>query len=312
MIDGTVGCHRWGNFMENVVCVMIASFNGEQFISEQIDSILNQEGIKPTILVRDDGSTDSTVEVLESYKRLGDLDWYSGEHLNVAKGFLSLIQHAPNCEYYAFCDQDDVWDLDKLKIAVERLSEVDADKPALYCCGSRLVNRNLEFISEHRLDTNRTPLARLFFSGLAGNTMVFNRALKEKLSLWMPQHMRMHDTWTYKTCLCLGGKIIIDSNPHLAYRQHGANIVGMELTLRQKLKKFWGVLNEKGTLPELQELFDVYGEEMIPKYKGFLDDFLKCRNSLLDRIRIAFCKDIDFNNSMFNLAFKVKILLGIL
>lgn len=109
----------------------MTTYNGEKYLKEQLDSLLKQVGVSVKILVRDDGSTDQTKSILDTYQKKGLIDWYCGEHLNAPRGFLDLINRAPNADYYAFCDQDDVWDSDKLFIAVNLLSQYDDKLPLL-------------------------------------------------------------------------------------------------------------------------------------------------------------------------------------
>ena len=95
--------------MDKKVLILLSTYNGERYIKEQIESLLKQENVKVSILVRDDGSTDGTINILNEYQKQGKLKWYTGENLKPAKSFMNLVENAPEYEYYAFCDQDDVW-----------------------------------------------------------------------------------------------------------------------------------------------------------------------------------------------------------
>lgn len=94
------------------VLVLMATYIGEKYLQEQLDSLYSQQNVDVDILVRDDGSKDSTQKILEENSEKHDLIWYQGEHKNVQKGFFELMQKGAelNYKYYAFCDQDDVWD----------------------------------------------------------------------------------------------------------------------------------------------------------------------------------------------------------
>lgn len=290
------------------ICILMATYNGEKYLEEQLNSLDRQKNVEIKILVRDDGSTDLTKSILEKWSEKTFFKWYTGKHMNAAEGFIDLVENAADADYYAFCDQDDVWDDDKLEIAVHLLCKEAAHIPQLYCSGSRLVDSNKNFISNHVLDVKRTQMARLFFSGIAGNTMVFNRALKQKICEYHPQYMKLHDTWVYKLCLCLGGKIIIDPKPHLDYRQHGSNVWGMETSFAKKIKKFTDIIKEKGTYQELMELYDNYYESITPEYKELLDTVKKCRGSVRSRLRLVCNPKIYFHNLGFDLAFRLKVL----
>ena len=135
------------------VCVLMSTYNGEKYLKEQLDSILNQNSIIVDILIRDDGSTDKTLNILDEYnKKYNNIRYYTGENLKSAKSFLDLLFTAGEYDYYSFSDQDDVWDRDKLLVAVSKLKE----GYNLYGCKKKIVNSNLEPLNKedalnHRL-----------------------------------------------------------------------------------------------------------------------------------------------------------------
>ena len=137
------------------VCVLLATFNGERYLPDQIESLMEQKGVSIKIFVRDDGSTDNTHKLLKKWSKKGILTWYTGENLKPANSFMSLLKEAPIADYYAFCDQDDIWDKDKLDVAVKEMNKYDESNGILYCCGSRLVDSNLNYICDHKMDVNR-------------------------------------------------------------------------------------------------------------------------------------------------------------
>ena len=104
----------------------MSTFNGEKYLQEQLNSLFNQENIKLDILVRDDNSTDKTKEILDR----NHIKWYTGKNLKPAKSFFDLIKKSGDFEYYAFCDQDDVWDNKKLYIAIKKLEKCNNNKPS--------------------------------------------------------------------------------------------------------------------------------------------------------------------------------------
>ena len=111
--------------MKNVT-VLMSTYNGETYLKEQIDSILAQEGIRVKLLVRDDGSKDSTQQILDDYSKRGLLEWYKGENLKSARSFMNLVDTVSlDADYYAFSDQDDFWEKDKLSRAIDMLNQFD-------------------------------------------------------------------------------------------------------------------------------------------------------------------------------------------
>ena len=110
----------------------MSTYNGECFLREQIESLLKQNNEDITILVRDDGSSDKTVGILEEYEKSGQLQAYSGRNLKPARSFMELIDkaHIEEYDYYAFSDQDDIWLPDKVHVAVQAIQKYDV--PAMY------------------------------------------------------------------------------------------------------------------------------------------------------------------------------------
>lgn len=112
--------HMLSNSKVPKCVVLMASYNGIPFISEQIDSILSQAEVDVRLFVRDDGSSDGTRDLLQRYADEGSLTLLTGENLGPALGFLTLLRNAPEADYYAFSDQDDIWDSDKLITAIKQ------------------------------------------------------------------------------------------------------------------------------------------------------------------------------------------------
>ena len=207
------------------VVVLLSTYNGEKYIREQLESLYSQEGVSITLLVRDDGSSDSTCSVLDVEQGAGRLTWYTGENLKPAFSFWNLLQKAPDSPFYAFCDQDDVWDNNKLKVAVDKLASA-GDMPALYFCQTRLVDASLNEIESVKISPLLTYDEALIYHFVTGCTMVINSAMREVLLRYTPEFIRMHDIWIYNVAQAVGAKIFFDSVPHISYRQHGGNVIG--------------------------------------------------------------------------------------
>ena len=122
----------------NKVLILMSVYNGEKYLVEQIESLIHQERVDVSILVRDDGSSDGTIDILENYKTKGILDFYTGENLRPARSFMHLLFNAPDCDYYAFCDQDDVWLPEKLLVATDALKDVNG--PSMFYHAMDLVD----------------------------------------------------------------------------------------------------------------------------------------------------------------------------
>lgn len=293
----------------HTVTVVIASYNGEKYISEQIESVLNQKGVKLNILIRDDGSTDKTKEILDKYqKKYSNIKWYTGSHLNVQKGFLDLLQESQETEYYAFCDQDDVWDEDKLLIAISKLQYLDNSKPALYYCGQRLVDSNLNFISNHYIDNKRSDYTNFLISNVAGCTAVFNKKLRDEINCVKPEFILMHDSWVFKVCLALGGTYYADREPHISYRQHNNNTIGLNKGIKSKIHQMKRYIYEFKIQQQVKELYKYYNMKMSTEYKEYSNDIINYNKNLKTKMLKKY--KINFNNKALNITVKIKVLLN--
>lgn len=207
------------------VSVLMSTYNGEKYLREQIDSILNQREVSLKLIVRDDGSSDKTKDILDEYQKLSKLRWYTGENMRPARSFWDLLSRIGDTEFYAFSDQDDVWYVDKLASAIQMMKEY-SNRPCLYFSEKRLVDKDCKFISDTRGNYKLTLGEAMVYNPATGCTMVLNKALRDILISATPELPSLHDSWIYRTCLAVGGKVIYDVEPHIMYRQHGNNVVG--------------------------------------------------------------------------------------
>lgn len=289
------------------ILVLIATYNGEKYLQQQLDSIYCQKNVDVDILVRDDGSTDKTTSILEQNALMYNLTWYQGTHMNVQKGFFELMKMAAkkDYQYYAFADQDDVWDNDKLEIAVNSIS---IDEPALYYSGQRLVDSNLNFIENHKLNQYRSLHTRFVLSDFAGCTGVFNRKLLESVIRYEPEYMLMHDTWILRVCLCLGGKVVVDPEPRMSYRQHSTNRLGLGHNAKAIFRQVKQYLNEYQIERLTKELLKGYEQEMVPEYLEIAKWICCYRDNFKAKIKLLHKNNINFCDKGLNLTYFIKII----
>ena len=127
------------------VQVLLSAYNGEKYLEEQIRSILAQEHKQLTLLIRDDGSTDHTIDIIKRYAdNYENVAYYTGKNLGVQQSFFNLMKHADKtADFYAFADQDDVWMPDKITRAIALLEKESTDLPLLYASETKLVDEHL-------------------------------------------------------------------------------------------------------------------------------------------------------------------------
>lgn len=213
------------------ILVLMSTYNGEKFLKEQIDSIINQKidsKMKIELLVRDDGSSDSTKEILESYQKKNLLTWYEGENLKPAKSFWNLVMNAPEADFYAFCDQDDKWFDDKILRAVKQIGITN--ESTLYCSSVMATDINLNPLKNQMKTMEFTDFAHsLMYSLAPGCTFVFNKNAREQLIKYdMEKEIVLIHDWLAHKIIALKGNIIFDSIPTMYYRQHGNNVIGSQ------------------------------------------------------------------------------------
>ena len=214
------------------VLVLMSTYNGEHFLKEQIESVMRQSEVELTLLIRDDGSQDNTINIINDAKNgCGNIVLIQGENCGSALSFLMLLKIAvekyADYDYIAFCDQDDVWEQDKLASAVRVLDKHSKEEPCLYMGAYQMVDVNLNVIETTRR-VPRINLAAAIASNLAtGCTMVFNYYLANLVVQDnIPKDIVMHDYWIYLVCLVVKGFVYYDETPHILYRQHDKNVIG--------------------------------------------------------------------------------------
>ena len=106
--------------MDNI-CILISTYNGHLYLDEQLESLYQLEHSKIMIVIRDDGSDDQTQLIIEKWANILDISLTKGTNVGWRKSFMELIYNSPESDYYAFCDQDDIWLPNKLQVAIQKL-----------------------------------------------------------------------------------------------------------------------------------------------------------------------------------------------
>ena len=292
---------------------MISTYNGEKYLREQLDSVLAQKNVDLHVLVRDDGSSDSTLEILEEYSAKDNrLSYYRGENVGPAHSFLDLMYQADGTDFYALCDQDDVWDEDKLEIAINGVKKLDQSKPALYYCNLRLVDCELHFLRNafQTSQDQKNKYAALLENKATGCTCVYNIAASEMFKVKIPEYCSMHDTWVYLVCKLMGSAIY-DSNPHMSYRQHGNNVIGATVKKNSKwyidrAKRFINRSYQPRYFNALS-LVDCLGDRMNPTDLAKVKEITEYKESLSKRLKFMF--DEDFRTSSLSRVIRDRLLI---
>ncbi len=226
-----------------LVAILMGTKNGGRFLAEQLDSLADQSHQNWFLIASDDGSTDNTVRILKSYQAkwpAGKLIIKEGPKQGFCVNFLSMAcDPSISADYYAFCDQDDVWLSNKLTIAINNIEEnQEAGTSYVYCGRTTYVDEKLKRIGySPQFSFPRTFRNALIQSIAGGNTMVFNQLAKNALEkVGIVQHPS-HDWWLYQLITGMGGIVFYDPIPQVLYRQHKDALVGGNASFLAKMER---------------------------------------------------------------------------
>lgn len=227
------------------VAILMATYEGCQYLDDQIRSISFQSFRDWTLWVSDDSISEKTWQRLVHWQaQFGPaMSVVRGARRGVVANFMSLVcSNEISADYYAFSDQDDVWGCDKLERAIDWLSGVDPGRPALYCSRTLLVDDSNQLELGVSPSFSREPgFANALVQSIAGgNTMVFNKSACELLrEAGSDLDVVIHDWWVYLVVSACGGVVHFDQRPSLRYRQHGNNLIGAGVGVKALLARVW-------------------------------------------------------------------------
>ena len=250
-----------------MISILLCTYNGGVYLSEQLDSLLNQTFTDYQVFIHDDGSTDETINIIQSYcNRYSNIHYLEDnvKHRGARHSFMWLLENVDS-KYYMFCDQDDVWLPNKLELMYGAIKKAeltsDKNKPVLVHSDMKIVDRNLNVISNSLYRTMRI-IPRVVdnsfnFMGVCscgpGCSMIFNNVAKLcALSYDDLTVIPMHDWWIAINTI-KHGKVKFLDMPTMLYRQHDNNTVGAsDVTGSYMLKK----------LRQLRKTLSQYPEEI--------------------------------------------------
>ena len=222
----------------NKIAILLATYNGEKYIADQIDSILAQHETGWELYIHDDGSADCTPEIIKSYERREPkrIHVLGGPACGGAKENFFYLLRQVQAPYVMFCDQDDFWMPMKIELTLEKIKAAEktygTDRPILVFSDLSIVDGELHLISERmsvyqQLDPTRTRIRDLVIQNvITGCTVMINRALAERALLTEnTDDIIMHDWWCALVAASFGRIGYIDK-PLVLYRQHSSNSVG--------------------------------------------------------------------------------------
>lgn len=296
------------------IAVLMSTYNGDLFLDKQLESLANQTIADEMIIyIRDDGSTDDTFDIIKKWKKKIKIVLYNEKNVGPAISFWTLLMNPEiQADYYAFCDQDDIWDANKIEKGIEKLK----GNTCLYACNCRIIDENGTIIKEYR--TNRTPnmtIRKLFVSGCAqGCSMIFSDRLCQYIRTANISCIPMHDliVMLYANC---EGSIYWDMEPHFGYRVHSNNVVAKNnKTGIKKLKTvLWNWKNSS------KHSMSIVAEELIASNKqiqrddmDYLMHMSKYKKNIIDKWKIMEFGEVKGIDKKAVRSYRIRVLLNLL
>lgn len=274
-----------------MISILLASYNGEKFIREQLDSLFAQSVQDFDIYICDDASNDSTVSIIKDYESkfpgrivllINKKNSRSPKH-----AFFRLMREVRS-DYLMLCDQDDVWNKDKVELSLKKIKDLEEKygkhTPLLAYSDLTVVDGTLKLISPSfkkmmNSDYTKNSLNTLLVQNvLTGCTAIYNRVLAELITD-TPNYCVMHDWWLILVASAFG-KIGVIEEPTLLHRQHGRNSVGAKnvKSMNYKIKRLIGYKEVKHALTETymqaESFLDIYGSYLSSRDMAMLRDYI--------------------------------------
>jgi len=288
------------------VAILLCTFNGARFLPLQLASFEAQDFSDWRLVVSDDGSNDGTWDLLEDFRSKHGADRVQlrhGPQKGAAANFMSLIcDPALDSDFYALSDQDDVWAANKLSRAHAFLTGAAADAPSLYCSRVRMIDENGAEIGLTPIHKHPPHFRNALVQNIAiGNTVAFNQKTRSLLvQAGADSNAAVHDWWIYLVTTAVGGRVIYDPYPSVAYRIHGGNLIGANNSRVRKAQmllnrfKGWSDLNVRALeriegvmLPENRATFELFRRSRTLSLAPRLYGLLRCglyRDAMLDNL----------------------------
>ena len=276
------------------VNILMATYNGEKFLAQQIESIQKQTFKEWNLLIRDDGSSDKTCDIIRNFtakdSRIRFINENEHHNLGVIKSFFTLVNYEV-ADFYFFSDQDDVWLPEKLSVSLEAAKHKASDVPLLVYTDQELNILQDSMIRAQSHHANTTLLPELTENTVTGGTMMINHALAEK---WFtPNDILMHDWFLALLAASLGEIIYLDL-PTQLYRQHDNNVLGAR-TMDKRFKilregpksiftRYWKLIHDSQKQASL--IVDKYGDIMTANDLELIKCFIKIdKQPFMTRLR---------------------------
>ncbi|WP_159795626.1 glycosyltransferase family 2 protein [Streptococcus halichoeri] len=267
--------------------ILMSTYNGEAYLTQQIQSIQNQTVTDWKLLIRDDGSTDQTPEIIKAFEaqdsRIQFINRDDRQNFGVIKNFYTLLKY-DQADIYCFSDQDDVWLKDKLETQLSAFTNQPAQLPVMVYMDLKVVDQDLNVLNESMIRSqsahpNTKLVQELTENAVTGGVSAINHALAQRWTRY--DGLIMHDWYLALLATALGKLIYIDQ-PGELYRQHANNVLGAR-TLDKRFKlfrqgpkklftRYWHLIHQSQV--QAQHIIDAYATELTPEKHQLLADYV--------------------------------------
>ena len=280
------------------ISILLSTYNGEKYLKAQLDSLFSQSYKNFKLIARDDSSSDKTLEILKSY----DIELLpSNENLGVKSSFETLLKYAfenSDADYFMFCDQDDVWNQDKVKLTLQKMYEMEKlykNTPILVHTDLEVVDENLHtinpsFMKLQNLNEKKNRLNNLLIQNtITGCTVMINRDLA-KLCLPMSSNAIVHDWWVGLVASYFGKIGYVDDST-IKYRQHTSNTIGAKgFDIGFVLKSISKKVSLGGNISQSKGFFQQFKNELDEDTIEMLQEFISLEQKTWSQKRTILLK----------------------
>lgn len=277
------------------VNILLATYNGSKFLTAQLDSLIAQTYSNISIYIRDDGSSDNTVELIKHYIKSNTSDKEmilldnGEENLRCPGSFYRILRDCADADYYAFCDQDDVWYPQKIEWAIEKLEEhVPTNQPLVYFSAYEYYTEDGVFLRHSPVQKQDIQLTDvLYYTPASGFVLVFNDVARHQLILDVDPGKELHDRWLLRGAACFG-TLICDNRYTATHIRHAEAVTAEDSSDKNLLKSF--ISNEiRGTImqeskQDISHFYQTFAGNLADSDKKILSLFTS-PNSFLHQIQ---------------------------
>ena len=273
--------------MSKKIYILLATYNGEKYLKDQLDSLFEQTNQHWTLWIHDDNSKDNTVNIIKKYKsKYPDQIEFLDDDISTGgakENFTYLLDNInDDYDYIMFCDQDDIWLENKIEVTLNKMVEIEKENIGipllihtdLYIYENEKKNEYIKFMEYQKLNYRFDTLNRLFMQNIVtGCTMMINKKGIKKISD-IPKEALMHDWWA-AIVVSAFGKIGFVNRATILYRQHDNNTVGAKKRdLTFFVNKIFNPISLKGNFLQIYKFKTLYYSSLDEHSKYLVDIFL--------------------------------------